>query len=306
MPEEVIQDQTKEMDQTAEGTAAAEGLAREDGWVSKDEWKGDPADWKTAQDFLNYDGASRKQLHERNDRLFKEIAEVKRSLKAADMRSAEYERNMRALVAMQAQAIAQTRESARQEIIAKQRTAAQEGDTEAFEKLEKERDKLEKEAPRAASPAQQINIPLDVQEWIRENSWFTNNRTLSVAAQSEYTDMLAARGYETDANLSPEERISILNEVKTSIQRRYADKFGIKPQQVEADPAGKGPEVFGGAGTVRSKPTGGNSKSFVDLPKEAKDMYGEFVKAGVYKDDKAGKDKYAKGFFEHQSRDMEE
>lgn len=302
MPEEAL---IKE--QPPEETETAEGLATEDGWVPKNEWKGDPADWKTADEFLSYDGTSRKELHKRNEKLYKEMDDLKRLVKSADKKSNEYERNMKALVAMQAQAIQQTREATRQEIIDKQRAAAVDGDVEALDRLEKERDKLDKEKPPPVQQPQQFNIPPDVQEWVNDNPWFVSNKSLGIIAQVEYADMLAARGYTTDANLSSEERLDILNEVRDTVKKRYPDKFGVKNKPKDSGDDGKGPEVFSGPGKVRSTPTTGDVKSFSSLPKEAKAMYDEFVANGVYKkDDKAGKEKYAKAFFEHKSSDMEE
>lgn len=286
MPEELVQE---EQEQQTTGGETAEELAGQDGWVPQDEWAGDPSDWKTAEEFNAYPATSRKKLRERNDALYREFSDLKRQTAAE---RAESKQTMEGMIRAQGQIGRRMYEQAKADIIAKQKDAAAEGDAQAFERLEGDRAKLDEQYTTPPQQAQgQSQPPSEVVEWVQKNSWFQKDSILQTSA-------IAALEFER-LTYPGKTTAEMLKAVEASVKKAHPAKFGISASpQVEEEI----PTVFGGDGRNRggASPTG--KQAYVSLPADAKKAFKDFVKQGVMKDDKEGREMYAKDFHGHPSQ----
>lgn len=284
MPEEVQLEQ--------ETQTSPEEQAKEDGWVSREEWVGDPSDWKTAEDFLKFPAPSRAQLRAKNDALYQEKAQTKRELAEVRRQLTDNQRTMDALLKMQGKVAQAAYEQAKSELIARQERAVEESDTKEFNRLEAEKDKLDKSMmPPPNQPSPMANIPPEVVAWANERPWFMSDPILTLGAQYEFQKRANSRKPISE----------LLNEVEAALQEAHPERFGLPPKSSSTSKEPETPAVFSGDGYA-SKPPDKTAKGYEKLPQAAKTQFKAFVESGVFKDDKPGRDQYAKDFFAHKDK----
>lgn len=188
--------------------------AIDQGWRPKDEWDGDPAEWRSAKEFVDR-GELFKKIEDQN----RTIKEFKKTLDDfarhhAKVREAEYKRAV-------------------EELKQQKKEALIEGDADAVVNIDEKLD-LVREAQRVAPPP--VQAPAEVnpvfQAWKERNSWYDSNRAMRGAADTIGND-LAERG------MSPAD---ILVEVERQIRKEFAHKFENPNRQRASAVEGTGPK----------------------------------------------------------------
>lgn len=234
----------RKADHAPANDASDEELAMRMGWVPLDRFKGPKEKWRSAADFLAVNEASAPVLKERLNKL----------QKTYDRKFAHLERqSQRALEAQRAALEAEHRE--------KIRAAAADGNVEEVERL------LD------ARPTAQASPPMEVEEFVGRNPWFTQNPGMHRIAVGIEEDLAYTR---PDMSLS--ER---LEETERRMAAIYPDLVKAKSNGRQAPPI---PPINGGVTlTPRKSPAD-------KLSAEERRMGQMFVDQGAYKN----LDEYAK------------
>lgn len=229
-----------------------ETQAREMGWVSPDDWVGDapPNGFMDAETFVERGQkvlpivqSENRKLQEKLDKAMSEVEEIKATAeKFKDF-------NQKAL---------QREREEKRELIAKleqeRADAISDGDGEAAVQAEKEIKRLENETPAQQDP----DIEAKIGRWLEENTWFNENPNLRMWADGKALE-LSQKGV---APGIPTLEI-IAKEVKQAWPELFTDDDAPTPK----------PGAIDGGGHRRSN---GGSRSWDDLPAEAKKAYSDF------------------------------
>lgn len=241
--------------------------ARRNGWVEEPGWKGDPAKWvdadvflERAETFVPFLKAQRAELEGKLSQSAQQIAELSGAVKAGNAAIAALQESHDADTKEQVEA---ARKALREEI--KEASAA--GDHEALATATANLSELdaeqaaaklrgaEKPKPAAGGGAQVV-IPPEVTTWMDLNKDFMSDMRKASLAQVVAAEMRAKGDGRKGA-----EGAAFLDDVRREVERSLGGG-----QQRQGD--GKASEGGGGGG--RSDASGG-SKTYADLPKEAKD-----------------------------------
>lgn len=239
----------------------AEAKAREMGWKPKEEWEGDTSNWMPAEDFIERN----ERLKNRGDEILKadnakltaELQELKRTV--GDLKDHLTKADKRAY------------DRAIKDLKSRQRQAVEDGDTQAFEQVEREMQDLTKQAEEATPQQQQDQPHPDFPAWHAENPWYGTDPLMSARAE-EIAERLSKRG-----DLQGREFFDAVTE---QIKREYPDKFETKR---------KASSVEGASGTNG----GGDGSKWSKVDKEGREAFKRFVKQGVFEDTKADREQYA-------------
>jgi hypothetical protein len=231
-----------------------EAEARKYGWRPKSEWRGDDGGWVDADRFLELPSTHVKQLRE----------ESKRDKADFEQRIARAEQAAQA--AMQRQQDRHKRDM--QEILQRQRKAAEDGDMQAYDALEKQRADMQKPEPQAPQEDPYLT------QYRKDNPWI-NNPILGEAAFKA-------------VQMRPDiQRLDVKDQIEfaeNAVREAYPHAFEAPK------PAPAGAAKVDGGGLA-----GGVKKSLADkLPAEAKRFADQYVEQGLYKN----REEYAKVYFE--------
>jgi hypothetical protein len=216
--------------------------ASKEGWAPQDQWKGDPDRWKTAEQFVKDGEKIVPILKSKVDRLEARVEEVLQTNKKFS------EFTQRSL----------DREKAEKDRLIKEleevrKQAVTESDGDAFAKADSQLEEIRNSNKPEETPA----LAPAAQAWLGQNNWYGSNEDLTIFADI-VSDKLVADGY---THSSP----AYFKELTDRIHKRFPDEFGnknrAKPSSVES----------GG-----EKETGSKSKTFDNLPAEAKRAYQQF------------------------------
>jgi len=229
------------------------------GWQSQDKWKGDPKEWRSAEDFLKRGqeiGLHMKRdiqsLRSQNSLLHSQVTEMKQSI--AEFRD------------FAAQAEERSFQKALKELKTERREALKEGEHERVEDLEEQIDELRKEGIKITKPAQTPQVDPEFITWRSENQWFGQDPVMTSVAEG-----LAGIIAKQNPGLIGME---YYNKVLEAVQQELPHKFNIRQQRPNA--------VAGGSnGKMGSKQSG---KSYNNLPTEAQRQCDKFIKQGYLKD----------------------
>ena len=214
--------------------------AAEMGWADKPDFRGDPEKWRPAKEFLERGKNILPILKERNEKLVKDMAELKTTM-------AEFQ---------QFYSKSEQRQYAKslKELKSKQKQAVEEGDSEAFTEIDKEIEALNKDVQ--DTKAQPTNPAYE--KWVSENEWYLNDPELHA-----YADSVAEFLRRTKPHLvnSP----AVFDEVKKLTKSQFPDKF--------ENPARKSPSTVEGGTKVKG---GKPKRSFDTLPADAKEQCKKF------------------------------
>lgn len=260
MSDDVIVDTPVESHVDAPQHSEVEAEARKFGWRPQEEFKGDPADWRDADEFLKrgreINGYLRKDLdkiNKRNEDLMRELSEMKGTVQ--EFKKFHEETEKRAY------------ERALQQLREEKKNAIREGDGDRVIEIEEQMDALkEDQSKRQAAPQQQQQprVPDPVFEnWVNEgNQWYTTDREMQ-----EFADATAITMHQRGSKLTG---VEFMEAVKEKVKRAFPEKFQnenrTRPNAVE--------------GNSSARPTRGG-KSYSDLPPEAKAACDKFVKQGL-------------------------
>ena len=224
-----------------------EALASETGWSPEDKWRGDPDAWVTAAEFIR-----------------KGQGMLKTTLRKQDERLEELQTTMTQFKDHYSNVETKAYERAITDLKAEQRTAVEEGDTEAFDAVQGKIDDLSEDIAKPEAPKKQPAEDPNFTAWASSNAWYNSDVRLTAMA-----DEIAP----TVAKMFPEllntpgfyERIT--EEVKAAHPDKFSNTRRKRPASVEG----------GGGGQQRK--TGGNK--YADLPADAKAACESFVKEGL-------------------------
>jgi hypothetical protein len=243
--------------QVAPETRDWEAEARSQGWTDKDEFKGPADKWIDAESFVKRGETINPFMKKQNDYLRRELEKVK------------------GVVQRLSKAEKDAYDNAMADIRRQMREAAETGDTTAYDKAEKQFDKLnDKVGDKSARPDPRpaFNAFREANEWYDMGGMAgasPEERRARVKAD-QVADRLVSQGYADDH--SPEEFFEkVLEEVQAAIPT-----LGTAAATPRAKP---GSDVAGVTrpGAARNARTGAN------LPAEAKETADRLQRMGVYK-----------------------
>lgn len=242
-----------------------EADARLFGWKSEAEWQGEkPAGY--------IDNPTEYMDRVKRSRIFKTMQD---KLTEAERASKD---TVQRLEAMSQKAIERQREQYEArlaDISQQQRAAAETGDLEQYDKLERQKAGLK--APEPETPQQGPSPDVTAYMESESGAWLKNPILYRQAH-----DMIAAR---PDVLGKPAK--DQLAFVEGEMRRMYPAYF----PQPEERPKPKQTVDPGGLATSQAKPD-----AFSKLPSEAKAQFAQFVKQNVFKDTKADREEYAREF----------
>jgi hypothetical protein len=252
------------MDQTPEERA------RTQGWRDKDEFKGNPEDWRPAEEFLERGDKILPILQERFGKLEKDFADKANQLdkvtgklsKFAEFHKGTYKRAY---------------ENAKRDIEGRLQLAEKEQDFEGYKRATDDLAQVEQDIQHI--DAEEATDPQPVAEFHdfkKANAWYDVDMPMTVYANYIADQLVGSEGIDSNSEYYAR--------VEQEVKRQFPHKFtGGGPAPVE-DGMGDG------AGDKKTK--GG----WRELPKEAQDTYlREFTDIPNF-----GKEEYAKGYFEQE------
>jgi hypothetical protein len=240
-----------------------EDMARRMGWVPKDEYRGDLQHWRGAKEFI-----------ERGEN---ELPILKERLRRQDAKMAGLQKTLDSFKGWATNAERRAYNRAVKDLKDDQRKAVELGDTEAFDRIDRDIVALRKEyTPPPVNGVEnqqpQDDLPEELEQWAKTNRWFNADPVMQNLAISYHGKLL-----EEKPGMSLEENLAA---VTAEVRKRFPEKF--------AAPRKSGSPVEAGGRT--GAPTG---KGYASLPPEAKAACDNFVSQGLLT-----RDQYVKDFFE--------
>jgi len=264
--EQELEDQEPEQQQV---DPIVEQEARLLGWQPLENYKGDPKNWKSAEDYLEHGRQVNAYLRRDLDRFRQELrskTDELNQLKEVTNKFAEYH--------------SQTEERAYKKALAdlrKERVEAyKEGDYNKVQEIEDQLDELRDNKPSKAPvvPQKQDVVQPDPAfvEWHAQNSWYGTDPELTSIADAYSNVIGKANPYLRGTEF--------LLEVTRKVQEKFPEKFG-SPTRTVAKP------------NRERSVNNGSKKGFDDLPDDAKKACNDFVSKGWIK----SKEEYVKEYF---------
>lgn len=270
MTEEIEQNELEDIQEpTAEDLEARQELeeqARKYGWRPKEDFTKDPEGWVDADRFLELPSTNVKMQRDINRELTKKLSDLETTSK---QQFEGMERAHKAALDMVRQKAEDDYKAKMDEIAQQQRAAVETADTEAFDRLEKQKSSIR---PPEQQDAPQVHQ--SVEQYRAANEWAQDPALWNEAIMAvEFNKDIQRR--------SPEEQIKYAESV---MQRKYPHMFAApepaQPQRQRVD--------GGGLGTGARRGKGVN-----DLPADVLKVAKELVAEGVFKTEEA----YAKAYF---------
>lgn len=249
-----------------------EEKASEMGWVPKEKWRGDPSQWRPAEEFVKRGESIIPIL---NDRVHKLESDLKMALKV----------NERELKEIKAQSYERARaeyDAKLQELREKEDRAFMEGDQEEFDKVRQQREKIKPPEPVVIDS--EPEVAPEFEPWVKKNPWYQNDDELREYADSVGEGIVKAKAAKGES-ISNDELFSL---VEKTVKATYASKFE-NPRRSEPG------AVEGGTDAPKSSD---NRKTFADLPASAKQQYERMAKKFEMQGRKFTKEQYATTYFE--------
>lgn len=219
-----------------------EGLAQELGWVPKEQFRGNPDDWKPAEDFIKA-GRDIQRTLSRDVRSLREQVDTMGRTSAALLEQQLNEQRARL-------------EHAHREAVAAD-------DPQAARQLASRINELDHVTVQAPQPSNEPPTK-EGQDWARRNRWYGTDTEATAYAQSRAMEY-AKQG------LSPARQLAA---VERDMKELFPEHFPAAP------PANKPPAAVSTA-TSRASGTSSRAKSFHDLPREAQAVARDMAARGV-------------------------
>ena len=239
-----------------------EEKARRMGWKPQDEYKGDPDRWTDAESFVKV-GEERIPVMKEN---YRKLEDNYKALEQKVKAQEDYQKHMAKV----------QYERAIKDLKEQKKVAVEEADTDKYEKLEKQEEQIKTDY----SPKQPDTPrpPDEVANWIARNTWYQNPTLANKAAEIENKILEEeALNSSDDPFYQPKNTAERLEEVSRRIRAEF-----------KKEPARKLPAVEG----ARMEPSKKASKTYNDLPPEAKQACNNYVKANVL-----SREEYVKSYF---------
>ena len=224
--------------------------AREQGWKPKEEFNGPEDKWTDAKTFVEKGEKITGILKSRVDRLEQTAAELRK----ANKEFGEYQKRLR-------ETEREKLKSRISELEAQRAAAINEGDGQAFTRLDREIDSAKQglHEPAPANGAHGID-PIG-EAWARDNQWYGRDMKLTAFADG-ISAMVEAEGYSGQA---------YFNEITRRTKDVFPESFE-NPRKGGANPVDEGGEIETG---------GSKAHTYENLPPDARAACDRFVEAGL-------------------------
>jgi hypothetical protein len=247
----------------------SETKARRLGWVPKEEFKGNPDQWRDADEFLHrgeeihgYLKADLDRLHNTLTQRDRELVEIRQTMD--EFRKFHNETESRAY------------KRAIEELKALKISAIEQGDGSKVVEIDDQIDRLKEAqaAPKEVKSATPAQVNNDFIDWSVQNKWYGADVELTQLAED-----LGEVIKKQKPNLVGKE---FLDEVTNRVKKLSPEKFENPNRQTAA---------VGSSSDGRAPSTSGKKKSYENLPADAKKACDKFVKEGLLT-----KEQYVKEF----------
>jgi len=260
--------EVKETEQQQQATVEIENRAALYGWVPKEEFRGDKEKWVPADVFVKRADEILPIAKAMNRKLESELGSAKGEIE-------QMKKTVKAVIQAHKKNAQSGYESRVAQIKMEQRKAVEVGDTDLWDQLETEKEKIAKPEEIAEVSAADVN-PI-VAQWKKDNFWYDTDPELGTYADS-VSNFVSARS----PGLPVDE---FLKRVKDEVEKRFPDKFA-NPNRKRSPSVDR--SDFGGNGGG-----GGGKKTYSDLPADAKTACNDLVKQKVLT-----KEQYVQSYFE--------
>jgi len=225
-------------------------LAKSMGWVPEDQYRGNKDNWVDAQAFVDKGMNDLPILRERVRAQARQLEEVNQDIEQfkkhhEETAQREYQR-------------------AYKDLQERERKTVEEGDTEAWENLQREKATLAQQHNQQQRPAEN---PI-LSKWKNDSDWYGKDAEMTQYAES-ISDYVADKA-KREGRQNIFGTVQFLDEVEAEVKARFPNHFE-NPNRNEP------PAVESGGRTRRQ--SGG--KSYADLPPEAKNACDRFVRRGL-------------------------
>ena len=237
--------------------------ARLFGWKPKTEWQGElPQGYiEKPEEFLD---------RVKRSRIFKtmqdKLSDQERKLGAMSDKALERQR--------------QQHEAQLQDITAKQRRAVEEADTDAWDRLEKQKTDLQKNQPQAEPAQQQVDPYLTEYRGTEQGAWTNNPVLVQTGVQ-----LLNANPVVNGAPILAQDAKAQVAYAEQELRKMYPAYF---PSQTKPAPR----QNVDAGGLASGAPSSART-AFDKLPSDARQAFKRFVERGVYQDNKQDREEYA-------------
>ena len=243
------------VDQVADAPEApdVETTAREQGWTPQEEYKGNPARWKTAEEFVEFGERVNPIIKKQRD-------EFRTALKATENKLEAQQRAVAQLLDFRTEEKKQEYEGQITFLKQQLKLARRQGEEDTADVLEDQLEDLKAKKP-DFTPAPVEQQPMDMQpfvDWKSENDWFERDMPMTRQALGIAQELRIA-----NPNLSGD---AFFKAVSKELRKDFPDKFNKRLGMVE-------PAANSG---IRPAAASG---SYARLPREAQNACDEFVTA---------------------------
>jgi len=225
--------------------------ARRMGWVPKEEFRGDPEKWVEAETFIERGENIMPVLKENYERLDKKF-------EAQGNRLDKVTTSLEKLAAWHKDTAKRSYERALKDIKVNMRKAAEDGDVESYDHLEKQLDNVEKEVNQVGQDVgggSDNQISPAFPEWQRSNPWYNSDPDLTAFANAIGPEIA-----QTSGQIDDKQYFELIGErVRAAFPAKFTNTNQGNPDVVEG--------AGGGDGHV------GVKKTWTDLPADAKQAY---------------------------------
>jgi len=226
---------------------SVEDRAKRMGWVPEENFKGDKERWIDADKFVERGENELPIMRERMRKMDGTIVGLNSTISGMRETFGKFQEH-------QAGVAKRAYDRALKDIANRQREAVEKGDTDSFDKAEKEKEDLVLEVPVVDIPVDNQAAQVEFNQWVAGNAWFNEPdlqkyaSTISVYLQ----DQSGLTG------------VKLYDEVKKEVQLRFPDRF--KSER---------PTAVVGDGEAPVKP---GKRTFNNLPKDAQESCKQFIK----------------------------
>ena len=256
--------ETQQAEISPEVSAEAERL----GWRPVEEWDGDTDNWLPKDKYVERQERLRKRadrtLQTQNDKLGREIASLKTTIE--DLGKHLTKADQRAYV------------KAARDLETTADRAAEDGDMDAYRKAKTEMKDLVQEV-KTEEPNTRVPSPdndVDFQSWLPDNAWYDPKDDDFDVELAGYADFIASQVGKKGLSGNP-----FYEAITKEVKKKFPDRFGNSRRR-------QAPAVEGGNNR------GAGGKTLWDqVSNEDRKVFKSFVKQGLYKDDKEGREAYA-------------
>lgn len=250
------------------------------GWIPEEEFKGDKARWTPADKYVERAETLQPIMKAQMRKYEEKLTSQSRQLEELNSTLASQKETTEKIIKMGDKVQEEAYNRAKRELTQKQVQAVSDGDVDAWQKIEDQKEGLVKPEPTVVEPVQQQNQTMPgFKEWHDDNDWYLKDEDLTRYANA-YSDEIK----QTSPNLTYSQHLE-------AVEKKTKEAFKSKFENQNRKAASAVTE-----GGISGGDTGSRNKSFNDLPADAKAQCKKYVSEGLFKDNAA----YVESYFEEE------